>query len=32
MRRSTIIFFGIAAATVATASLVVPAAFASGHD
>ena len=32
MRRSTIMGFGIAIAAVATASLVVPAAFASGHD
>ena len=32
MRRSTIIVFGVAAAAVAAASLVVPSAFASGHD
>ena len=32
MRRSTILTFGVAAATVAAASFVVPAAMASGHD
>jgi hypothetical protein len=32
MRRSTIISLGVAAATVAAASLLVPAALASGHD